>query len=299
MATEKKVSIGAVNITMHPHSPLHYAQLFREAKKLRCVSRMAKDKAGLIASTHYYDKSKGKTSAITGDLYRFSQIDLEGSWFNTETNQHAEDDELEGVNIPEHLKPNSSRFSYLFFPESHILFYESYYDGHSLGTQSVLKLIEGVLNNPVLMDKYGIIDVTVIPSKEGLSKALSIPRMDKLTMLVKRPNPDNHDNAERKVLKRLNAQNISKYKHEMVSIPGSSITPDEDTKTLAKVAARNGSVEVKGRDAQDHPVEYKTQNHPWKTNEYYDPNVETAHDTFANAVFVAKDEIEGWIKDNE
>lgn len=299
MAKEKKVGIGAVNITMHPHSPEDYVQLFKDAKNLKCFARMSKDKAGLIASVNYHDKSKGKTSALRGDLYRFSNIDIEGSWFNTQTNQHAEETELNSVVIPEHLKPNSSRFSYIFFPESHVLFYESYYDGHSLGSRSVLKLIEGALNDPRLVNKYGVIDVTVIPSREKLSMALSISRMDKLTMLIKRPNPDNHKNAERRVLQRLNSQNVAKYRHELVSIPGTSITPDPDTKTLAHVAARNGLVEVKGRDQTDHPVEYTTEDHPWKHSEYYDPGVETAYNTFANSVFQFKEEVEGWIEDDE
>ncbi|NMG04926.1 DUF4747 family protein [Azoarcus taiwanensis] len=165
MAREKKVGIGAVNITMHPHSPDLYAQLIKDAKKLKCFSRLSKDKAGLIASVYYHDKSKGRSSPLTGDLYRFSDIDLEGNWFNTQTNQHAEENDLKGVSIPEHLKPNSSRFSYIFFPETHVLFYESYYDGHSLSNRSVLKLIEGSLNDPRLVQKYGVVDVTVIPSR--------------------------------------------------------------------------------------------------------------------------------------
>jgi len=295
----KKVSIGAINITMHPHSPLDYVKLFKDARKMECFSKMSKDKAGLIAKVNYQDKSKGKTSPITGDLYRFSHIDTNGNWFNTLTNQHAEEDELDAVNIPEHLKPNSSRFSYLFFPESHVLFYESYYDGHTLGSQSALKLIEGVLNDERLVKKYGVVDVTIIPCKENLSEALSIPSMNKLTMLIKRPNPDGLKKAEQKVLNRFNAQNIAKYKHELVAVPGISLEPDEDTKTLANIAAKNGSVGVIGRDQQDHPIEYKTENHPWTIAEYYNPKIETAYNTFSNAVFKARQYIESWVEDKD
>lgn len=296
---KKKIGIGAINITMHPHSPKTYVKLFKDAQKMKCFSKMAKDKAGLIASANYHDKEKGKTSAIRGDLYRFSHIDTEGNWFNTLTNQHAEDGELDEVNIPEHLKPNSSRFSYLFFPESHVLFYESYYDSHSLGSHSALKLIEGVFNDERLVKKYGVVDVTVIPCKESLSEALSIASINKLTMLIKRPNPDNHKEAEQKVLKRLNTQNIAKYKHEIVSVPGMGLDLDKDSKTLAEIAARNGTVEVKGRDREDHPIEYKTKDHPWEHAEYYDPNVETAYNTFASCAFNKKNEVESWVTEKD
>jgi len=295
MAKEKKVSIGALNITMHPHSPQHYVQLFKDAKIMKCFARLSKDKAGLIATANYLDKSKGKTSALTGDLYRFNDIDLQGNWFNTQTGQHAEEEDLERVSIPEHLKPNSSRFQYLFFPESHVLFYESYYDGHTLGHRNAKKLVEGALNDPRLVEKYGNIDVTIIPSREELSKAMEIPRMDRLTMLIKRPNPDNHKKAERKVLERLNAQNVSEYQSELTSIPGSSIEPDPETKALSEIAARNGTVQVKGRDSKGHPVQYNTVDHPWSHSEYYDPEVETAYNTFENTVIHVREDVEHWI----
>jgi hypothetical protein len=298
MATEKKVSLAAVNITIHPHTLLKYVQLFKDAKRLKCFSRIAKDRAGLIASVGYIDRTKGETSPITGDLYRFTQLDLNGNWFNTDTNQHAEEGELDAVSIPDNLKPNSSRFSYIFFPESHILFYESYYDGHKIGHESALKLIHGVLNSEKLIDQYGTVDVTTIPSKEALTKALAIARMDKLTFLIKRPNPDTNEKSEREVLRRLNAQNVAVYKHEMRSISGQSIEPDTDTKKLANIAAKNGMVEVKGRDKVGHPVEYKTQNHPWSHSEYYDPKIGTAFYTFSNTVFNVRNEVENWTGDD-
>lgn len=284
---------------MHPHSPQLYVQLFKDAYKLKSISRISKDKAGLFGSVSHYDEAKRTSSPLTGDLYRFSVINLEGDWFNIQTNQNAEENELVGIKIPEHLKPNSSRFSYLFFPESHVLFYESYYDGHSLGNHSVLKLIEGILNKAELNEKYGIVDVTVIPSKEKLSEALNIARMDKLVMEIKRPNPDDLKKAERKVFERLDSQSIAKYSQELVAIPGTSISPDSETKTLAHIAAKNGSVAVKGRDLSDHPVEYTTVNHPWEHTEYYDPKIENAYNTFTNTVFQFREEVENWIKDDE
>ncbi len=284
MPRKKKVSVGAINITMQPHKPESYVKLFQDAKRFRCLSRISKDKSGIIASAMYLNKDKGKTSPLTGDIYRFTDIDLKGSWFNFETNEHAKDNELDSVNIPENLKPNSSRFSYIFFPESHILFYESYYDGHSLGNKSALKLIEGVLNNEKLVEKYGVIDVTVIPSKEKLKEAMSIYDMNKLTMLVKRPNPDDHSSAEEEVLKRLASQNVKEYRHQLIAVSGESIKPDNETTILTLVASNNGYVTVNGKNEDGIPVEYKTTDHPWTDVDYYDPDIQTGFGAFSSKI---------------
>jgi hypothetical protein len=294
MPREKKVQLGAINLTMHPHKPEMYAKLFRQAQKLKCASRIAGDKAGLIASANYINKDDGPSSAMTGDLFRYTNIDLKGDWYNTLTNELAKEDDLAGVSVPEHLKPNSSRFSYIFFPDTHTLFYESYYDGHTLGPTSAQKLISGVFEDPRIQDKYGVIDVTVIPAKEELEKALAIFQLEKLEMTVTRPNPDNHQKAEQRVLRRLNAQNIAKYQHQMSSIPGQSIKPDKDTTTLAKIAAKNGNVTAKGKDQQNHPVNFQTEDHPWVLTDYYDPELESAYETFKNAALDSHAELADW-----
>ena len=248
MAREKKVEIGAVNITMHPHSPEKYIQLLRHVSKQKLTSRINQNTAGLIAGVRYYERSKWNSQVVTGDLYRFGNIDWTSEWFNTKTSQTAEEDDLKGVKIPNHLKPNASRFSYLFFSQSHLLFYESYYDGNSIGHTTVQKLLRGIFDHESVLEKYGEIDVTTMPSREKLNQALKIDRMDRLFMSINRPNPDDLSAAERRVMRRLQAQNVKRHEHELIAIPGTGIEPDETTKELAKIASRNGVVTVKGKD---------------------------------------------------
>ena len=163
-----------------------------------------------------------------------------------------------------------------------MLFYESYYTGHSLGHSHALKLLRGIFDDALVVEKFGEIDVTTIPSKERLNEAMKIPQMDRLHMVINRPNADSLADAEQRVLRRLSAQNARRQTEELVAISGESIEPDEDTKTLARIASRNGEVTVKGKDREDHPVTYSTKNHPWDEKAYYDPETQTAFNTFSD-----------------
>ncbi|GAB2190053.1 hypothetical protein MAH1_16610 [Sessilibacter sp. MAH1] len=220
MAREKKIEIGALNITMHPHSPKKYLELFKKAKNLRLIKKIRSDKLGMITSVSYLDRNKfGDLGPIYGDIYRFTQIQIDGDWFNTKTSDKAEDDDLVDISIPEHLKPNSSRFSYIFFPESHILFYEQYYDGHTFGHTNAVALIERLFNAPELFDDYGKVDVVSMPCKDELEKALGMETLERLDLEIRRPNPDDQSEAEKEVLRRMNALKVEEQKQEYNTKP--------------------------------------------------------------------------------
>lgn len=299
MPREKKIELGAINITMHPHSPERYVDLFKKVKNLKKMQHIRSDKYGMLTSVQYLDKKKGKTSPITGDLYRFTNIKVDGDWFNIDTYDKAEDDELGEIKIPNNLKPNSSRFSYLFFPEDHLLFYESYYDSHSLGPSNATKLVESLFNQQEITAKYGKIEVTHIPCIDALSKALGMKKLERLQLHISRPNPDDQSKAERKFLRRMNDLKVAEQKQEYKAQSGESIELDEELRTLTNIAARNGEVAAKGKDELSKPVTYSTSKHPWSDKIYYDPGVESAFDMFVLKALEVKDGILSWFKKQE
>jgi hypothetical protein len=292
MARERKIEIGALNITTHPHSPKKYLELFKRTRRLRLIKKIRSDKWGMLTSVNYLNKDKyGKLGPIYGDIYRFTQIDTDGTWFNTQTIDKAEDDDLASISIPQHLKPNSSRFSYIFFPESHIMFYEQYYDGHTFGHSNAATLIDRLFNDQKLEADFGKVDVISIPCMDELEKALGMEKLERLDMKIRRPNPDDQSDAEKEVLKRMNALQVEEQKQEYKAIPGHSIEPDKTLKILAKIAAKFGHVHAKGKDQQSRPVEYTTSKHPWKDKLYYDPVIENAFDMLVVKVLTIKDEL--------
>lgn len=296
MPREKKLELGAINITMQPHSAIKYVELFKKVKNLRNPQHIHSDKYGMLTSVNYLNDKNGKISPITGDLYRFTNIKTDGHWFNTDTNDKAEEDELAGVRIPRNLKPNSSRFSYLFFPEDHLMFYESYYDSHSLAPSNAVKLLERLFNQQELSDKYGKVEITHVPCVDALSKALGMRKLEKLGLHISRPNPDDQSDAERKFLKRMNNLQVSEQKQEYKAVPGKSIELDDELKTLTNIAARNGEVTAKGKNDQSKPISYSTSQHPWTEKLYYDPNIESPFDMFVQKAMDVKSEILSWFK---
>jgi len=296
MGREKKIEMGAINITIHPHSPRKYVELFKKVKKLKSIQHIHSDKYGLLTTVMYLDKEEGETSPLTGDLRRFTNINVEGQWFNTKTSDNAEKNDLEKINIPNNLKPNSSRFSYIFFPKEHIMFYECYYDGHTLGPNNAVTLMDKLFNDSQLADEFGKVEVTHIPCIDELSKALGMHRLESLELLISRPNPDDQSDAERRVLRRMNEMHVAEQTQQYKAIPGQSITIDQDLKILANIAAKNGEVTAKGKDDLSKPQIYATSRHPWKDKFYYNSSVDSPFDLFVMKAKSAKDELLSWFQ---
>lgn len=292
MAKAKKIEIGALNIVMHPHAPLRYVELLRDVRRRQLIAPAHGVRQGTIANVAQM-KFQGGT-AYTGDVYTFTHVNVDADWFNVQTHGTADDEDLSEVTLPSHLKPDSARFSYLFLPEIHTLFFEVYYDSNHLSPTTCARLLNGLFNHPKLGSKYGRVDVTPWPSEDELSKALKMPRLDRLDLTITRPNPDTLTQAEKEMYERMDAQNVDEIQESLKAVKGKSIEPSEETEIKARIAARNGTVHAKGADSEGHPIEYQTSAHPWITKFYYDPKVESAFEMFAEKVAQVKDTWVQW-----
>lgn len=271
---EKKIIVGAINITMQPHSPEMYVKLFKLAHKLRKIVKLNKTTGGLLAGLAEYRFGDEKIKPIIGDIWRFTQINMDDPWVNIETNDIASDDELNSIVIPAHLRPNGSRFSYFFYPDKHIVFYESYYDKHSLAASVAEKFFRELFSLEEIVDKFGEVEVTHFPDIKGLEDALNIPFKKRVEAIFTRPNPDTFAKEEAVVLNRMKKKNVRRIEQTYISEKDKSINVDEELRIIAKIAAKNGSLTIKGRDFADKPVEYSTTSVPFMAKEYYEPKEE-------------------------
>lgn len=282
---ERKLVVGAINIVIHPHNREMYISLIKDIIKLRSPATIRGDTKGLLAFFTPYRKDE-EDHPYMGEIIKFTDIELDSDWLNITTNKTANEDELLSVNLPENLKPNSSRFSFVFFPSTHKLFLECHYSKngrpHNFSPTSAAQLIDKLADNEVIRKKYGKVDVTAVPCKDALSTALALPWIKKVDLVIKRPNPDENEDAEREVLRRLGNQNARELTQSLKAIDGMSIVPDEQTKILTKVAANNGKVTVEGKDAEDKKIIYSTVDHPWQESIYYDQNIQNAADVLLN-----------------
>lgn len=291
MARDKKLIIGAINITIQPHTPEKYLSLFKDVFKLQFKVPIAGDQYGMLTRLFKLERDQEEPGPITGDIFKFTNIDKNARWVNLETNDFATDDDKVGVTIPDNLKPNSSRFSYIFFPKQHLFFYEGYYDGNSLGASTAEKFVERLFSHELIVKKYGKVEVTHIPDIDNLSDALKIPVKERIEMVIKIPNPDGLANAEKRVLKRMMARNVGKFEEKHIAIKGQSIEMDKELETTAHIAAKNGSLLIKGKDQQSKSIEYSTVKHPFRLPSYYDPDVESAFELFARVANSMKNSI--------
>ncbi|KZM38565.1 hypothetical protein OA92_23165 [Marinomonas sp. SBI22] len=275
MASLKRMSVGAINITIQPHSEKKYVDLFKAAFKLKRVVKLNSTSGALLAGVRSYPWCDDSIKPVTGDIWRFTQIDTDAPWINIETNDIATDDDKESLNIPPNLRPNGSRFSYIFYPDKHMLFYESYYDKKTLGPTVATDFFNKLFSQEEIVEKFGEVEVTHLPDINGLEEALNIPFKRSIETVFKKPNPDSFAKEEAAFLNRMKKNKVQRIEQKFIADAEQSIEVDDGLKVLAHIAAKNGSLKIKGRDHASKPIEYSTVSQPFKETEMYDPSEES------------------------
>lgn len=269
MAKHEKIEIGALNITMQPHSPELYRKLFDQANKRRRPIRLNGDKRAILHGGIGKVKSKqSKTGPVTGSIFRWTHIDMADDWYNMLTNEPATNEDLKGVNIPEYLRPNSSLFTYIFYPEGHKLFYEAKYPRHKLSPTIATKFFHELFKDDVLFNEFGRVDVTHVPAKETISEMMELTNKDSIVIEMTRPNPDNFSGRRSEIKDRYNKMNVARSTTEYRSKKGEDITPDDNLIAEANIAAENGSVAVSRLDEDGLRQTVSTKDHPMLEADY-------------------------------
>jgi hypothetical protein len=278
MSNVRTIKICALNIAMHkPHSPKRYIDLFNDAKKRKVLIRLGALHSAMLGSVQ---PAKGASSAeeLTGEIYRFVNLDPTQPWFNLETKGIATDDEVGKIQIPEHLLPHLQRIEFVFRPDTHQLWFISQDRKDRLGVSAAVTFFQQLFDHVVEAGKFPKVEVTALPDADTLETMLSLSKLEKITIDLKRPNADDGNLEERRFLKKLEKQNAQRQIIELVAVSGLSIQPDAETRALASVASRNGNVSVVGRDEGGRRVEESTQEKPLVKVEYVDSDEETSMD---------------------
>lgn len=149
---------------------------------------------------------------------------------------------------------------------------------------------------PEITNKYGRVDITHVPAYDAISEALKIPTKERIEMIIKRPNPDDHAEAEQRFLERMRNRNIGVTEQSYKAVPGESIVMDDELIALAHISAKNGNLFIKGKDSASHSVEFSTAKHPWRISEYYNPELESAFELFSRTAQKMKEAISTWFR---
>lgn len=279
MPRNRTLYVSALNIALHRHGPQIYVDLLGFIKDKKIRARFHGDRHAIIG---YFDRPEGQeeTSAeIKGQILTFVEIDPNEPWLNFETGKRAEDDDLDGMSVPDHLKPGMRIYNFVLFTRKHRIVFESRTaEGHSLGPANARRIFEVLLKNPEVIEQFGPCEVTIEPTEDALENILSIKRLEFLELHFTRPNPDDNEDDAEEIRRRMDEQNADTYKQQLSAPKGESLSPDDQTRRHARVAASNGYVNGRGKDAANDPVNESTRAHPLRKRAEFNPETQTAFD---------------------
>ena len=276
------IHIGALNIVLQPHTPQKYIEMLQLMARHKFDALVRGDDALLLGSCRYLDPEK-PLEGVRGDIYKFLKLDSTEAWFNTEVMDAATEDEIAEINIPDNLKPHFKKFQYIFIPKGHRFYFISSKPKHSLSAGLVKRFFESVFQRDEFAE-FGTLNVTVQPDPSGLSELLSLKRISVLRMEIDRPNPDDLEDMEAEVLKRLNNLNARSEKIEFMEASNEGLRPDAFVTALAAVANDNGYVSVEGRDDTGLKKYLSTKNMPLHETAKYNPNLTSEFDALYDKV---------------
>jgi hypothetical protein len=192
-------------------------------------------------------------------------------WTDVSTDEPSIDKAtLEEVALDEELKRifakrgfNNRSFLYVLDTATHTVAVELLNDhGKTLSPRQAGRIFERAFSR---LNREGqTYEVTVIPEDDALSQVLAIRRLDKVRIVIKRPNPGDHlDTDAEEVLREMEEQNINRDERVFTRQSGTdSINLNEANHTRAEVAATDGYVESSGKNEDGEVEQRSTREYP-------------------------------------
>ncbi len=283
MARLRTITIGALNIAMHrPHSPERYVELFTAALKLGRLFQQG-EIHGLMLGPLTGRRDAIEKNELSGEIYRFVQVNPDDPWFDLRTRRQAAPEEVERINIPQHLLAHLQSFPFIFYPRQHELWFVSKDRGSSLSIKAAEKFFQALFDQTAAASNFPEIAVTALPDKEKLEELLNLPGLRRLELSFNRPNPDDGGELEAEFEERMANINVGK-RHEVLTAPrGQEMEPDAQLQAEARVAARNGKVLGEGVDLDGAPIQMSTEERPARFFKRVNDAIETVKDVLRRA----------------
>jgi hypothetical protein len=287
---ERVIRVGALSISTQPHSAERYQNLLHRVKNRRKAARVRADRFGYITLLSREEHPRRNGAYIDGLLTTFTQIDIDGDWFNMSTGKLAELEERSGISIPPHLRPNPVLHHFRFYLREHLMVFEIGNSGLRLMPTSAKKLFERFLAAPPILRDFGEAVVTVIPRRETISRILRSQKIVKIELRIDVPNPDTGRRAQQKWMARLNRMDAQSGAQEFVSKSDGFVKPDAKLIETAKVASRSGYVAAIVRD-DGKSERISTIDTPYMHSHRYSTEVHTEKDAFGIACEIVRHDL--------
>jgi hypothetical protein len=271
MSRHPKTEVAAINIRIPVEKDRDYVSLISQLAELRLGVKVYGDSYVAIS---FFDPDTG-----LGAFSKYTEIDIDGDWFDLEDFELAAPEKIDEIFIPENLRPNHAAFYFKLDAGLHVLTFEKYSDSKSLSTRSVEKYFGEVLSGTEIVQNYGIVEADIVKSYGEVERILALPNLKEIRLLIRRPNPDDVSGSLAKVIEdRLREQNGEEYE-EVLKSKDDGLLPNDRTKSLAQVAAENGQVKAKSI-VNGVLTEHDTSEAPLTEVLKYDPEAETTLGVF-------------------
>ncbi|OXE36668.1 MAG: hypothetical protein CGW95_06365 [Phenylobacterium zucineum] len=238
MARDSKIEVAGINLRIPEDKKRDYPALVKMLFDSREGHRVYGDSH--LAMTNF------DLTYNTGSIAKYTQIDLDGEWFDTATFDTASQTDVSKVNIPKNLKPNLSTFFFWLDADLHTIAFEKYSDSKALSLDAVKCYFDAALAKPNVVARFGRVEADIVNSHLAARKLLNQPNLKEIKVTIRLPNSDDvGDDLAAVIEERLRDQRATEYEETLKAKGQDSIKPNERTKKLAIVAAENGDVVVK------------------------------------------------------
>lgn len=247
MAEQEYIEAGFLNVVATPHPKGVYPRLLGAAAEkpvyFRGSFKAAITKPSPIAdSPGFYSFQLVAWLEINPDEPTINKAALKKAAFPRE-----------GREFTRQYGVNGRVFYCILNEKTHIITVElKNEDGQRITPGSLERIFERLLSPQILGIKSELVEVTTIPKDDALEYVLGFKRLDRVEILVKRPNEDDLTSPANRVLQRLIDNKAKSELSVLTRMPKTDgLELDDEHLMLAEVGAVNGHVDSSGLDEAD------------------------------------------------
>lgn len=257
-----KIAVGFLNVVATPHPEGVYKEGFEKIAN-KPVRVRGKDWA-VVLDPRLDAKD---FEILVGRISVWTEIDS--------TEPSIDKITFNSQNVEESLKKifdrrgfNNRTFNFACDLSTHIVAVELINEfGKTLTIGSAEKIFQSLFQNISTGDQY--YEVTVKPEEDAIDQVLGLARLDRVHILLKRPNPGDHHGADaEEILRELDEQNLKQVEYDFRRQPKTQgIRLNERNRKRAEVAAENGYVRSSGQDEEGNKESRSTREYPKIVND--------------------------------
>ena len=257
MVGERNISIGFLNVVASPHPDGIYRQSLEKIAN-RPVNVRGNDWA-IITKPR---QSRGEPGLCEGMVSVWTDVDASEPSIDKATFRQ-QDIEASLRKIFAQRGFNNRSFSYVLNERAHKVAIElRNEDGKSISITQASRVFDLLLSK---LNRQGqTFSITVVPDEDAIEQVLGLERLDKVHILLKRPNPGDHDGGDADdVLRELAEQNLKNIAFDFARQPGSDgIHLNAKNEAIADVASENGYVTSSGLNEDGEREKRSTKEYP-------------------------------------